>query len=165
MPSVTSLFALETYLAALLAYFYCFACDYSQVIPLVILRNTLSVIGRCVFHLDPDSLVALRAIKLTGFVPILNVELFPAMRAGSVKTHYAPTLSAQFLQSGKPYGKQITGVPQSRHGKTSIPDLSSSSASRFCNFSSWSMMLLRSVSHCLHLHFICFITAPQSLSL
>jgi hypothetical protein len=58
------------------------------VFPLVILRDALSVVGRRVFHFDPYSLVALRAIKLTGFVPILNVELFAAMRAGSVETHY-----------------------------------------------------------------------------
>jgi hypothetical protein len=87
------------------------------------------IVGFLVVNFDPDSFVALRAVKLTGFVPILNVELFAAMRAGSVETHYAPTLSAQFLQSGKPSARQMTGLPQSRQGDMSMPDLSSNSVS------------------------------------
>jgi hypothetical protein len=45
-------------------------------------------VGLLVVNLNPDSLVALRAVKLTGLVPILNVKLFAAMRALCVETHY-----------------------------------------------------------------------------
>jgi hypothetical protein len=74
------------------------------VFPLVILRDALSVVGRRIFHFDPDSLVALRAIELTGFVPILNVELLAAMRAGSVETHYTTSKPFAVTQTILPLG-------------------------------------------------------------
>jgi hypothetical protein len=57
-----------------------------------------------VVNLNPNSLVALRAVKLTGFVPILNVELFAAMRAGSVKTHHTTSKPFAVMRMYCPLG-------------------------------------------------------------
>jgi hypothetical protein len=106
-------------------------------------------VGFLVVNLDPYSLVALGAVKLTAFVPIFNVEPFSAMRAGSVKTHHSPAFSAHRLHSAKPSGIEITAMPHFRQGDKSMLDLSSSSeslqSSDLASAITWSI-----ISHRLH---------------
>jgi hypothetical protein len=76
--------------------------------------------------------------------------------------HHTPAFSTQSLQSAKPSGIEITAMPHLRQGDMSMPDRSSSSASRFCHLASWLIMSPRSASQLLQ--FVCVMIPPQSLS-